>query len=866
MTSQVEKILEAKEDIEKLPQSLIDARLGIIGELELFEDAFANLCAGVAASADVPALALANAEIRANCLGANSGDILKFNLGSPSDYSGVTSFTYPSLTGGTGSKPKFGVLIRDKDLNYTISLSTDPESTVISTEADGTSNTYSNYIGDYYFVRSRETGKLIDLMANTTPYVNPGVDMPFGTVVTFGEDVSGEVGNWNEKFAYANIGDVEFNGTLDQFVTLSHTLEQGSEAVAVSPPKIGDYFGLKRFTHDFETFTITANTTLDLVTNITGNTISTSDASKLVMGSELSSTAWSSNLTVVAIDTDLNVVVLDDNVDNVYTNLEITSKQIMPTREENTMFAIAQIVPEGMVPDSSWKPIGDDDGNYGGTNESFEDMTVMDKSAFETALSVFNPPTAKSSSLDLFKSASTELVSSSSEIGQDTGNYSGNVLNPLFPAVQGARDNYDSSDNGLQPTGLGMKDVFVGRFVKYEEKRKDTTGALIGDYRYMIDFASKFFYLVSPFVGAHNYTPTVTGLPNTLTGRGTEPQATFTPQLQPAMTSLAGSLNGVGGTTTVTSTTGHAENKDAGQTGTIPDRDGWMGKDYNDNNYAAGSALSWGTPYTPANVVTTNATTTDADSIDMFAKSSSNLIELHSFRAGSSSVNATHTSHGTSYTITEASCMYNNVQNIVLGNSSSNDFVYVQGKINTLNGLASYRDPLLEVEGGGEYDEAKKTAAETFNTAITACKGEFNDLDNYHDTDYDGIAYSKTDVEALADELDACNADISTRLTELNSRIGNPTYSGSQSSGGDIDAPISEPGIRVSDLPAKASGTLVPYGRTIYEAVNVALGDDIGLITEVVAEADSLQFKYKEVRDKRNEHDMLKGRSKYYGN
>jgi hypothetical protein len=86
MTSQVEKILEAKEDIEKLPQSLIDARLGIIGELELFEDAFANLCAGVAASVDVPALALANAQIRATCLGASSSDILKFNLGSPKNY------------------------------------------------------------------------------------------------------------------------------------------------------------------------------------------------------------------------------------------------------------------------------------------------------------------------------------------------------------------------------------------------------------------------------------------------------------------------------------------------------------------------------------------------------------------------------------------------------------------------------------------------------------------------------------------------------------------------------------------------------------------------------------------------------------
>ena len=852
MTSQVEKILETKEDIEALPQSLIDARLGIIGELELFEDAFANLCAGVAASVDVPALALANAQIRANCLGASSSDILKFNLGSPSDYAGVTSFTYPSLTGGAGGNPKFGVLIRDKDLNYTISLSDTPGSTVSSTEADGTSNTYSNYIGDYYFVRSRETGKLIDLMANTTPYVNPGIDMAFGNTVTFGDSVTTEAGNWNEKFAYANIGSVEFNSTLDQFVTLSHTLEQGSAEVDVSPPKIGDYFGLKRFTHDFEEFTITANTTLNLITNVTGNTISTSDASKLVMGSELSSTAWTSNLTVVAIDTDLNVVVLNDNVDKVYTNLEITSKQIMPTREENTMFAIAQIVPEGMVPDSSWKPVGDDDGNYGGTNESFEDLTVMDKSAFETALSVFNPPTAKSSSLDLFKSASTELVSSSSEIGQDSGNYSGNITNPFFPAVAGDRDSAD--DGGAQPSGLGMNDIFVGRHVKYEENRKDTTGALDGDYRYMIDFAAKFFYLVSPFTSAHNYAPTVTSLPHG-SARGTEPSATFVPQLQPAMTSLAANLNGShsGPAQNPSSTGGFAENKEHPTIGTVPTNSGYAGAW---STYS--SKFTWGTE----NDFTQNtSSTSNYTSVTTYWKNSQGLIESHSF-SGSATYDSggggTPYVHEIDYVISEIACYENDIQHVRLLN---NDYSYVQGKINTLNGLASYRDPLLEVDGGGEYDAAKKTAAETFDTAISDCKDEFDDLDEYHDLDYDGRLYSLSHATALGNEVSACNADIGTRITELNSRIGNPSYNPSSPAGSG-----SVPVVKVDTIPAKAAGTLIPYGRTIYEAVNIALGDDIGLINEVVSTADSLQFKYKEVRDKRNAYDMLKGRSKYYGN
>ena len=403
-----------------------------------------------------------------------------------------------------------------------------------------------------------------------------------------------------------------------------------------------------------------------------------------------------------------------------------------------------------------------------------------------------------------------------------------------------------------------MKDVFAGRFVKYEEKRKNTAGNLIGDYRYMIDFSAHFFYLVSPFVGAHNYTPTVTTLPNTVTARGTEPQATFTPQLQPAMTSLAGSLNAPvanATNTSVTSTSGHAENKEHPNAGTVPTNAGYAG---NWGTYS--SEFTWGSADTKSINTASTATYT---SVTMYWKNSASLIEQHSFSGGHGGPwgNPPY-GHTITYAIGEVDCLENDIQHIINGDEggASNDYSYVKGKINTLDGLVSYRDPLLEVDGGGEYDAAKKTAAETFDTAISDCKSEFDDLDNYHDTDYDGQTYSLTDATALADELDACYADIGTRLTELNARIGNPTYSGGQSSNG------TEPGIRVSALPAKASGTLVPYGRTIYEAVNVALGDDIGLINEVVAEADSLQFKYKEVRDKRNEYDMLKGRSKYYGN
>ena len=46
---------------------------------------------------------------------------------------------------------------------------------------------------------------------------------------------------------------------------------------------------------------------------------------------------------------------------------------------------------------------------------------------------------------------------------------------------------------GTQPSGLGNKDIWCGRFVRFDSKRADASGAL-PEYRYVIDNAEKFFY------------------------------------------------------------------------------------------------------------------------------------------------------------------------------------------------------------------------------------------------------------------------------------------------------------------------------------------------------------------------------------
>ena len=212
MTTRNEKIDELVSDLNNAPFEVIDSRLTSIKEIELFEDTFQHLCEPLyndyGSGQNLHDITLELSKIRANCLGANSSDVLYYDLKSSSSYSSLTDFSFPSLTSGTNSKPKFVVLVKNIDNNYSISLNNTSGSTETSVELDGTSNTYSNYIGDYYFVRSRETGNLLDFSSNNTAYFNPSVNMEFGNTVPFGDDIQNEEGNWNELFAYANIGTV----------------------------------------------------------------------------------------------------------------------------------------------------------------------------------------------------------------------------------------------------------------------------------------------------------------------------------------------------------------------------------------------------------------------------------------------------------------------------------------------------------------------------------------------------------------------------------------------------------------------------------------------------------------------------------
>ena len=136
-----------------------------------------------------------------------------------------------------------------------------------TTQTEG-SNTFSTYIGDYYFSRSRVSGELVSITSNLSPYITPDSDILFGNTIAWGGDVSGEqaANTWNYHWAKANTTTVNIinPGAYDELttLTLSDELTQGSNT-DYDPvgPQYGNIFYLKRHVDSINTFTITGTTT-----------------------------------------------------------------------------------------------------------------------------------------------------------------------------------------------------------------------------------------------------------------------------------------------------------------------------------------------------------------------------------------------------------------------------------------------------------------------------------------------------------------------------------------------------------------------------------------------------------------------------
>ena len=290
------KINETRGEIENSPQTYLDGRSGILDDVALVRE-FAHtrlngLCKGfpvtgtngTSATHTLAQICENHAKVRAICFGAKDSlsSIRQFTFPSHETVNGALTITEPNTS-------VFGVKTMDITEDNVITLS----NTATATQTIGT-NSFSTYVGDYYLIRSRVDGELVDISKNSAPYATPNPDVPFGNTITWGSSVSGEeaANTWNYHWATANIAGIEtFNsGAWNEItkLTMSQSLTQGSNTdyTPVGPSFKQKYY-LKRKADAVNTFTITATTTTD---SVVLTSVSESDIAKVKHGDVITGT------------------------------------------------------------------------------------------------------------------------------------------------------------------------------------------------------------------------------------------------------------------------------------------------------------------------------------------------------------------------------------------------------------------------------------------------------------------------------------------------------------------------------------------------------------------------------------------------
>lgn len=243
---------------------------------------------------------------------------------------------------------------------------------------------------------------------------------------------------------------------------------------------------------------------------------------------------------------------------------------------------------------------------------------------------------------------------------------------------------------------------------------------------------------------------------------------------------------------------------------------------------------------------------------------------------------------GTNWTATIATatttfpCTYNFAQKHIYEASMSvnTDVQFINDSVGDLMDTISFRDPVIDVDtaqagGSGISDNA-------FDTYITADELRVTDLPALQsalttfrtDTDLtsrtgagnggsglgDTVTFATTTWTAYHTEAGLLSTNCGKRVTEIDTRIGVPTRSGSRSTTRGV-----APAIYVSAIPtANTTGGLVPYGRAIYNSCNNLLGKDLKMMTQLIQDIQSLASLVDLVKKARNKYEIFNGRAKEY--
>ena len=254
-----------------------------------------------------------------------------------------------------------GIKATDIGETYTVNLTTGT-----GTQTRG-SNTFSTDVRDYYLVRSRVTGELIDINDSITPYSTPDNETSFGNAIAWGEGVTTEAGTWNADFAKANIASVatQSTGLYNELntMTLQDHLTQGSNTQYTTlGAAFGQKFYLKRHTDYVNTFTINGTTTVDSI-EITG--VSDTDLAKIKYGDVISGTGIpDDNVTIAGVKSaDSKIRLSNTGIATTTGTITLTVNSVPFGYQENDIFCQIEVVGEGLVTNPNWKPVGDDAGD-----------------------------------------------------------------------------------------------------------------------------------------------------------------------------------------------------------------------------------------------------------------------------------------------------------------------------------------------------------------------------------------------------------------------------------------------------------------------------------------------------------------------
>jgi hypothetical protein len=200
-------------------------------------------------------------------------------------------------------------------------------------------------------------------------------------------------------------------------------------------------------------------------------------------------------------------------------------------------------------------------------------------------------------------------------------------------------------------------------------------------------------------------------------------------------------------------------------------------------------------------------------------------------------------------------------------------------------GGKGFRDPIITGAHGTDGDGAGGITDAAFDTYITsepegdlkACAAalktyrELTNLTSRTGVNNSGsglganVTFANTTWAAFHTEVGTFGSNCAKRVVEIDARIGVPVYANSTSTGTTAAVRGKPPCIRVKTIPtANATSGYVPYGREIYDNVNLLLGQDVDLLGGIIKDIEGLGDLVTLVKNARNKYEIYNGRAKEY--